>query len=206
MAGSPRWKCSVCGYVHEGKHPPDKCPQCGADLNRFIMLEPLTPALENSLKLAFAGESKAHVRNQAFAHEADKEGYTQVARLFRAVAEAERVHASEYLGYLQGEVSDTEHNLRQAFENELKAKEEAYPPLIKQAFDVGREDVAWSLVRSRDVEESHAQLYKNALQALLTDRDINYHVCQVCGYVFEGEPPEQCPVCRSGPKDFKAMA
>lgn len=201
---SKQWKCTVCGYVHEDKNPPDKCPRCGADLNRFILLEPLGAELERDLKLAFAGESKAHMRGLAYARAAEAEGYGQVARLFRAAAESERVHASEYLNFLQGAVGDTEANLKQAFESELKAHQEAYPPLIKAAFDAGREDLAWAFIRARDVEERHAQLYKDALQALIAEREIQYHVCQVCGYVAEGEPPDECPVCRAAKDKFKA--
>jgi rubrerythrin len=200
-----KWKCTVCGYIHEGDKPPVKCPQCGADMYQFILYQDLTPELEKGLKRAFAGESQAYVRNQAYAAKAEAEGYPQVAALFKAVAEAERVHASEYLKYLEGVVGSTEENLRRAFENEIMAKEEAYPELIKQAFAEKRDDLAWSYIRSRDVEDRHAALYKSALSALAGDRDISYHVCQVCGYVFEGEPPDTCPVCKSGRDRFKAI-
>jgi rubrerythrin len=200
-----KWKCTVCGYIHEGDKPPLKCPQCGADMYQFILYQPLTPELEQGVKRAFAGESKAQTRNQAFAAKAEAEGYPQVAALFRAVAEAERVHAAEYLKYLEGVVGATEENLRRAFENEMKAKDEAYPELIKEAFAAERDDLAWSYIRSRDVEERHAALYKSALSALAGERDIAYHVCQVCGYVFEGEPPETCPVCKSDREKFKAI-
>ena len=198
-----KWKCTVCGYVHEGKNPPDVCPVCGAGKWQFILYEPLPAELESSLKAAFAGESKAHVRNLAFALKADKEGFPQVARLFRAVAEAERVHANEYLKYMEGVVGSTEQNLKTGFENEMKAKEEIYPDLIKEAMAHKREDLAWSYIRSRDVEDRHARLYKDALSAIAVDREPEYHVCQVCGYVFNGVLPEKCPVCSASKKDFK---
>lgn len=200
-----RWKCTVCGYVHEGDQPPEECPVCKAYKYQFILVEPLPPELEKSLREAFAGESKASVRNLAFARKAQQEGYTQIARLFRAVSEAERIHASEYLKYMEGAIGTTEENLKTAFENEIKAKTTIYPPLIKQALDESREDVAGSYSRARDVEERHAKLYKDALAAMVTEQDIQYHVCQVCGYVFDADPPDECPVCRAGKKYFKKI-
>jgi rubrerythrin len=200
-----KWKCTVCGYIHEGKTPPDTCPVCGAFKYQFILYAPLPEALEKSLREAFAGESKAYVRNLAFAQKAEKDNYPQIARLFRAVAEAERVHASEYLKYLEGVIGDTEENLKTAFENEMRAKSDYYPAYIKEAFDLKREDVAWSLIRSRDVEDRHAKLYKDALTALVSDRNLEYHVCQVCGYVFEEDLPDHCPVCRAPREKFKKI-
>ena len=200
-----QWKCTVCGYIHEGKNPPDRCPVCGAFKYQFILYESLPEPLEKSLRRAFAGESKAYVRNLAFAQKAEKEDYPQIARLFRAVAEAERIHANEYLKYLEGLIGSTEENLKAAFENEMRAKSDFYPAFIKEAFDLKREDVAWSFIRSRDVEERHAKLYKDALAALVSDRELDYHVCQVCGYVFEEEVPEACPVCRAPREKFKKI-
>jgi len=195
----------VCGHRAEGKKPPDKCPVCAAPAWRFILEEPLPPALEETLRMAFAGEAKAAARNRAFAKKARQEGHPAVARLFEAVSRAESVHAAEYLQYLEGVVGDTEHNLQAAFENELKAKGDIYPQLIKQAMELGREDLFWSFNRARDVEERHAGLYKRALSALAGDQELDYHVCEVCGYVFDGPPPDACPVCGSGPDQFSKV-
>jgi rubrerythrin len=173
---------------------------------QFILYEPLPEALEKRLREAFAGESKAFVRNLAFARKAEADGFPQVARLFRAVADAEKVHADEYLRYLEGVIGETEENLKAAFENEIKAKNDYYPPFIREAFALNRVDVAWSFSRSRDVEERHAKLYKEALEALLKERDMEYHVCQVCGYIFDGSLPETCPVCRARKENFKKIA
>ncbi len=200
-----KWKCTVCGYIQEGERPPEVCPVCGAFKYQFILDEALPGVLEKIMKDAFAGESKAHMRNLAFARKAEKDGFPQVARLFRTVAEAERVHAAEYLKYLEGVVGETEDNLRMAFENEIKAKTEVYPAFIRESFAYKREDVAWSFSRSRDVEDRHAQLYKNALAALITDQEMTYHVCQVCGYVFNGDLPDACPVCRAKKENFKKI-
>lgn len=201
-----RWRCLVCGYEHQGKNPPETCPRCGADLNRFVLMEPLPPDLEKLARRAFTGESKAYVRNLAFSQRAREEGYPQVAALFAAVAEAERVHAAEMLPYLAGEIGDTEANLQAAFEHELQARQDHYPPIMKAAFDAGRQDLAYALVRARDVEERHAKLYKDALDALVAEREVAYHVCQVCGYVFEGDTPDHCPVCRAPRDKFKAVS
>ena len=72
-------------------------------------------------------------------------------------------------------------------------KAEIYPPLIREALAQKREDVAWSFIRSRDVEDRHAKLYKEALTAMLTEREVVYHVCQVCGYVFDDELSGRMP-------------
>jgi len=201
-----KWKCTVCGYIHEGKTPPDVCPVCGAFKYQFILYEDLPKDLEKRLREAFAGESKASVRNTAFAKQADKEGYPQIARLFRAVADAEKVHAEEYLKYLEGIVGKTEDNLKAAFESEIRAKTEFYPDFIKEAFSLKREDVAWSFIRSRDVEERHAKLYKDALTAMLTDKDIVYQVCQVCGNIFEENVPDRCPVCGAKKDNYRRIS
>jgi rubrerythrin len=200
-----QWKCTACGYVHEGGGPPDACPQCGAGKWRFILNEPLSEELEARVKEALAAEAKAHVRNQAFAEIAFREGHPQIGRLFAAVAEAERVHANEYLKYIHGLLGSTEDNLKTAFENEVKAHTEGYAPLIKAAMAGKREDLTWSFIRARDVEDRHAKLYKAALAAMAGDRDVEYHVCQVCGYVFDGALPEQCPVCRADRSQFKPV-
>ena len=192
-----KWKCIVCGYIHEGESSPDKCPNCGASKHKFFLYEELPDALEKRLKEAFAGESKAYVRNLAFAKKAEQDGFPQIAKLFRAVAEAERVHATEYFKYLEGIIGETEENLKSAFENEIMANTQIYPPLIKEAMDLGREDVAGSFSRARDVEERHSKLYKDALSAMVTEQKIDYHVCQVCGYVFDGDLPDECPVCKA---------
>ena len=199
------WKCTVCGYIHQGKEPPDVCPVCGAGKYQFILNKPLPPKVEPLVKAAFAAESKAYVRNQAFSQKAASEGYVQIARLFSAVAEAERVHAAEYLKYMEGVVGSTEENLKTAFENEIKAAAEGYTPFIKEAIAAGREDLSWSFIRARDVEQHHAKLYKNALSAMSVERDVEYHVCQVCGYVFDGSLPERCPVCRAEQDKFKII-
>jgi rubrerythrin len=160
---------------------------------------------EQNLGYAFAAESKASARNSVFAIKAEQEGFPQIARLFRAVAEAEAVHARRYLRLMRGKIGTTEENLKTAFEKEIKAHVEEYPGLIKTASEDGMETVKNAFSESRDVEDRHAQLYKKALNDLLSDRATPYYVCQVCGYVAEDEAPSRCPVCSAIKEKFKRI-
>ncbi|OGP63797.1 MAG: rubrerythrin [Deltaproteobacteria bacterium RBG_13_49_15] len=158
---------------------------------------------EQNLAYAFAAESKASARNSVFAVKAEQDGFPQIARLFRAVAEAESVHARRYLRLMRGKIGTTEENLKTAFENEIKANVEEYPALIKTASEDGLEVVKKAFSESRDVEDRHAQLYKKALNDLLSDRIASYYVCQICGYVAEDQTPQRCPVCSAISEKFK---
>ncbi|MFC1535495.1 rubrerythrin family protein, partial [Thermodesulfobacteriota bacterium] len=151
---------------------------------------------EKNLAYAFAAESKASVRNAAFAMKAEKEGLPQIARLFRAVSDAEAVHANRYLLLMRGKIGSTEENLKTAFENEIKANTEGYPSLIKDASDEGASSgVLKAFSQSRDVENRHAELYQNAMNDMLADRFSDYYVCRICGYISEEHAPENCPIC-----------
>ena len=160
---------------------------------------------EKNLAYAFAAESKASVRNAVFARKADMEGFPQIARLFRAVSEAESVHAHRYLLLMRGKIGSTEENLETAFQNEIKANVEEYPKLIKDASDEGKEGILKAFSHSRDVENRHAELYKKAMNDMLADRETTYYVCQVCGYVSEDEAPEKCPTCGAVTGKFKQV-
>jgi rubrerythrin len=161
---------------------------------------------DKNLSYAFAAESKASVRNEAFARKADAEGFAQIGRLFRAVSEAESVHARRYLRLMRGKIGSTEENLETAFQNEIRANVDEYPPLIKDASDEGAEGALKAFSQSRDVESRHAELYKKAMNDMLSDRQTDYYVCQVCGYISEDEAPEKCPVCGAVKGKFKSMA
>ncbi len=156
---------------------------------------------ESNLQKAYVGESKASVRNRLFAEIADKEGYEQIARLFRAVSEAESVHAKNALTLL-GDLKSTEENLRSAFESENQAKNEHYPAFIKEAEGEGDSKASLIFSRARDVEERHAYLYKGALDSLIKEDQYEYYVCQICGYVAEREIPDSCPVCMAKKEFF----
>ncbi len=161
---------------------------------------------KQNLYVAFVGEAKAYFRLLAYAEKAEEEGYPQIAALFRAVAEAERVHATRNLRLL-GEVvvKDTETNLKASFEREEKASTSFYPQFIKEAEEEGERAAVISFSHARDVEEEHASLYKRALQHLVAETAPRYYVCQVCGYIAEGEPPERCPVCNAPREKFKEI-
>lgn len=157
-----------------------------------------------NLQAAYAGESKAQVRNRFFAEIAEQEGYHQVGRLFRAVAEAENVHAKNALALL-GEVKRTEENLRAAFEKEILAKNQFYPRFIREAEEDGHREAAKKFAQARDVEERHSQLYRRALSYLVNEEEVEYYVCQVCGYIAEGNPPEHCPICGALTRFFRKV-
>ena len=165
----------------------------------------MTDLTEKNLAYAFAAESKATIRNEAFAKKAETEGYTQIAHLFRAISEAEAVHARRYLQLMRGKIGSTEENLETAFNNEINANVEEYPKLIKDAADEGKESVAKAFSRARDVESGHADLYKKAMNDMLSERETDYHVCQVCGFVTENEPQDNCPVCGAVKEKFKLV-
>jgi rubrerythrin len=161
---------------------------------------------EKNLAYAFAAESKASARNAAFAQKAQHEGYARIGRLFRAVSEAESVHAQRYLRLMRGKIGSTEENLEAAFHSEIRANVDEYPKLIRDATAEGNGPAEKAFTQSRDVESRHAELYKKAMNDMLAERDTVYYVCQVCGHIAEDEPPENCPVCGAVKGKFKEIS
>ena len=161
---------------------------------------------EKNLAYAFAAESKASARNEAFALKAALEGYSQIARLFRAVSDAESVHARRYLLLMRGKIGSTAENLETAFQKEIKANVEEYPNLIKDAAAEDHKAALKAFSQSRDVENFHAQLYKRAINDMVADRETDYYVCQVCGYVNEDGAPDKCPICGAVKEKFKQVS
>ena len=160
----------------------------------------------DNLYVAFVGEAKAHHRLLAFARKADDEGYPQIAKLFRAVAAAEGVHVERHLRLLgEAVVQSTEENLQSSFERETTVNKVYYPQFIREAEEEGKRAAVLTFIQARDVEEGHAALYKHALSAMLRDETHDYYVCQVCGYVAEWEPPDQCPVCGAKREQFRLV-
>lgn len=159
---------------------------------------------EKHLMDAFAGESQANRKYLAFAAQADKEGYKQVAKLFRAAADAETVHALSHLA-AAGKVRTTKENLETAIAGETYEFEEMYPPMIQSADVEGNKRGRRSLDYANQVEKVHAALYKKALESLGKNQEVEYYVCQVCGHTVEGEPPDKCPVCQAIKKAFKKI-
>lgn len=154
------------------------------------------------LKDAFAGESQANRKYLAYAKKADTEGYPQVARLFRAAAAAETVHAHAHLRVLGG-ISDTKANLKDAISGETHEFTKMYPEMIKDAQAEGNKDAERSFSFANAVEKIHAELYEQALEGIDNPEPVeNYYVCSVCGNTVPHEAPEKCPVCGAGAKAF----
>ncbi len=156
--------------------------------------------LEN-LKAAFAGESQANRRYLAFATKADEEGFSQAAKLFRAAAESETVHALKHLAAM-GTVGQTSENLGAAINGETFEFQELYPDMIKTAKE-DDEKAAWiSFMNANTVEQEHAALFKELLGNLEGAKPVTYYVCQNCGHVHINEMPDKCPVCGWSHKFF----
>ncbi|MBC8462694.1 MAG: rubrerythrin family protein, partial [Deltaproteobacteria bacterium] len=146
----------------------------------------MSKTLDN-LKEAFAGESQANRRYLAFAKKADEEGYPQAARLFRAAAEAETVHAHAHLRAMKG-VKSTEENLQEAIDGETFEFTKMYPKMLAEAQEEGNKQAAMSFDNANQVEAIHASLYKDVLENLGQNEYVVYYVCQVCGNTVEEAP------------------
>ena len=162
---------------------------------------------EDNLKEAFAGESQANRRYLFFADKVAEEGNPVIARLFRAAAEAETVHARNHLRAL-GDIKSTRENLKAAIEGEHYEFTEMYPAFIEQAKAEGNQKAEVSFTWANKVEKIHHALYEKALKSLdggAPLKDEPYFVCQGCGYTVGGEAPEKCPVCGAPRKMFKQV-
>ena len=152
---------------------------------------------EKNLEEAFAGESQASRRYLFFAEKAESEGHPQIARLFRAAAGAETVHARNHLEVMGG-IGSTAENLKGAISGENYEFTEMYPAFIEQAKSEGNERAEITFDRANKVEKVHHGLYQKALEALEAGKELKaepYFVCPVCGYTVGGEAPERCPIC-----------
>ena len=165
-------------------------------MERFKM----SKSLEN-LMAAFAGESQAFQKYSAFAVQADKEGYKQVAKLFRAAAAAEKVHASNHLRAAE-KIMSTKENLQEAISGETYEFETMYPPMIEDAKAEGNKAAERSFTFANTVEQTHAKLYKAALDNLEDKTEADIYVCPICGETVIGSAPEKCPVCGAAGKAF----
>lgn len=160
---------------------------------------------EDNLREAFAGESQANRRYLAFADAADKEGFPQVARMFRAAAEGETVHALNHLRALKA-VKSTKENLQEAIGGETHEFKNMYPGMIEAAKAEGNKEATMSFQGANAVEQIHARLYQGLLDSLGQSKETySYYVCPVCGYVHEKEAPEACPICGTKGKFFKKI-
>ena len=162
---------------------------------------------QENLQDAFAGESQASRRYLFFAEKAEKEGQPQIARLFRAAAEAETVHARNHLEAMDG-IGSTRDNLGEAIGGEKHEFTEMYPAFIEQAESENNKRARVSFGYANEVEKIHHGLYQKALGALEAGQQLKdepYFVCQVCGNTVEGEAPERCPVCGAPRNKFKQV-
>lgn len=179
---------------------------------------------EGNLKTAFAGESQANRRYLLFAEKADKDGYPQIARLFRAAAAAETVHAKRHLDAMDvasravaealanegqpNSAQSTRDNLTAAAAGEHYEFTQMYPPFIKDAEKEGNLRAQMSFDRANAVEQIHHKLFESTIKALESKqplKDEPYFVCQVCGYTVAGEAPETCPICGAPRSRFKQV-
>jgi rubrerythrin len=161
---------------------------------------------EQHLKEAFDGESRANRKYIAFSAQAEKEGYTQAARLFKAAAEAEAVHASNHLRALKA-IKTTKENLLEAVAGETHEFKEMYPKMIETAKADGDKNAERTFNYANEVEKVHARLYRDMLDSLETskDQDYSYYVCSVCGLTADKVPPEKCPICGAKGSLFKRI-
>lgn len=154
---------------------------------------------QENLMAAFAGESQANRKYLAYAKQADKEGLTMVAKLFRAAAEAETIHAHAHLRNA-GKIGDTAANLQDAISGETYEFTKMYPEMIAEANEEGQNAIAKYMGFVNEVEECHANLYKKAVNNELQGAE--FYICPVCGYTHEGPMSEPCPVCMAPAANF----
>lgn len=151
---------------------------------------------KENLKIAFAGESQAFQKYMSFAEKAEREGFKNIAKLFRTTAQAERFHANGHLQAMDG-VGSTADNLKDAIAGETYEYKEMYPPMLKQAEEENHK-AKRMFNYAVQAEEVHAKLYQLALEAVEKGQDIaeaNIYLCPACGYIEIGNPPDVCPIC-----------
>lgn len=159
---------------------------------------------QNDLKAAFAGESQANRKYLAFAKAAEKEGKNNLAKLFRAVAEGETIHALKHLANL-GEIKNSVENIKSAIAGETYEIETMYPEFIADAQSEGEKVSENGFVWANEVEKTHQKEFTAALNEIEAGEDLaqqKYFVCQVCGQLELGEAPEVCPICKAPKEKF----
>ncbi len=162
---------------------------------------------EENLQSAFAGESQANRRYLFFADKAEKEGYPQAARLFRAAAEAETIHARNHLAAMDG-VGSTRDNLMAGAIGEHYEFTRMYPPFIEQAEIENNKRAHRTFEYANEVEQIHHKHFEEAIKAFDAGQQLKdepYFVCQVCGNTVAGEAPEKCPICGTPASKFKRV-
>ncbi|MEW5825306.1 MAG: rubrerythrin family protein [Candidatus Bipolaricaulota bacterium] len=159
------------------------------------------------LEAAFSGESQAHMRYLIFAEAAEKEGRPQLSRLFRAIAYAEQVHATNHFREL-GKLQDAAANLETCIAGENHEVTEMYPVYENAARFQGEKGAVRSAHFALEAEKIHETMYREAKSKIASAKDLTLglvHICPVCGYTVEGEAPEYCPVCGAKRDVFKTF-
>ena len=202
-----KWVCTVCGYVHEGGQPPEKCPICKQPSEKFKEAEApkKTPyagtKTERNLWEAFAGESQARNKYTYFASVAKKAGYEQIAALFLQTAENEKEHAKLWFKAL-GEIGDTAENLLHAAEGENAEWTDMYERMAREAEEEGFTELAEQFRGVAAIEKQHEARYRALLRNVETmevfkKSGVTVWECRNCGHVVVGtSAPEICPVCK----------
>ena len=214
-----KWKCSICGYVHEGAMTPDfKCPLCKQSADKFVKVEE-APAknpfagskTEKNLWDAFAGESQARNKYTYFASVAKKAGYEQIAALFLQTAENEKEHAKLWFKAL-GELGDTAENLLHAAEGENYEWTDMYDRMARDADEEGFHELAEKFRGVAAIEKTHEERYRKLLhnveaKAVFEKSGVTLWECRNCGHLVMGvKAPEVCPVCAHPQAFFEVRA
>lgn len=162
---------------------------------------------EKNLKDAFAGESQAHMKYQLFSQIAEKEGHANLARMFKAIAYAELVHAKNHLKELGG-LQDSVANLQEAMDGENFEVDEMYPAYHAVAELQNEKGAVRSTHYALEAEKIHANMYESAKEVVSTGKDVSVgtiQICDICGYTAEGNAPDKCPVCGAPAAKFTAF-
>ena len=208
-----KWKCSICGYEHEGDTPPENCPVCKQPASKFVKLEEEAKKnpyagtqTEKNLEAAFAGESQARNKYTYFASVAKKEGYEQMSALFLKTADNEKEHAKMWFKELNG-IGDTKENLKEAADGENYEWIDMYEGFAKTAEAEGFTELAAKFRMVAAIEKHHEERYRALLNNIETasvfeKSEVKVWECRNCGHIVVGtKAPEVCPVC-AHPKAF----
>ena len=157
---------------------------------------------KHGLEEAFAGESQANRKYSAYAQRAEANGYKQAAKLFKAAADAEAIHALAELKEL-GKAQDTVEDLKDAIAGETHEFTSMYPEFIEYAKAENQPKAQRIFEFAAAAEKVHAELYKKMLDGLNKEDGPAFYLCPVCGYIHEGSAPDTCPICSAKGSVFK---
>ncbi|MCR5761133.1 MAG: rubrerythrin family protein [Sphaerochaetaceae bacterium] len=212
-----KWVCTVCGYVHEGDNPPEKCPKCKQPASVFKKVEEekknpyAGTQTEKNLETAFAGESQARNKYTYFASKAKKEGFEQIAALFLKTADNEKEHAKLWFKELNG-IGSTAENLAAAADGENYEWTDMYDEFAKTADAEGFHELAEKFRGVAKIEKHHEERYRALLKnvemkQVFEKSEVKVWECRNCGHIVVGtKAPEVCPVCAHPQSYFELNA